>query len=80
MSDNERDDRKPKSAKTPLVLVKPPKKIGEMTDEELRAFATEIAHKIHKPAWRRIDRSVPRASSECIGTITTRPPLERSLT
>ena len=23
---------------TPLVIVKPPKKIGEMTDEERRAF------------------------------------------
>jgi len=33
-----------------------------------------------RPAWRRIERRVPGASSRCIGTITVRPPVFRSFT
>lgn len=44
----------PKEApKTPLVMKSPPKKIGDMTDTERRAFADEIYEgmaKSRKPA------------------------------
>ena len=42
----------PSTPKTPLVLMKPAKKIGEMTDAERRALADELFEKMAKAVKR----------------------------
>lgn len=46
MSDEEHDDSEAEPAKTPIVLIQPPRKIRAMTDDERKAFAADIFERI----------------------------------